>query len=338
MKTKKTLEFKVENLPEGECRIDKWLAQFEELGSRTYVIALLDQGLVSVQGQVVTKSSFKVTQGFEICVTIPEREPLDLVANSLPLDIVFEDSDLVVIDKPAGLVVHPSLGHNEDSLVHRLLGHCQLSSGSSQERPGVVHRLDKDTSGLIVLAKSDRAHRKLSEQFKMKSAFRIYEAICFGAWDKPYGVFKSYLNRHPVDRKKRASVRDINKKIITQLYADFERGKWAVTHYKVLQEHISGQISLVELKLETGRTHQIRVHLSEAGHPIVGDEVYGANSRVSRLKGADLRGYLSSVSRVLLHAKELGFTHPSTGEAVVFRRDWPKPILELRQDLFFSKN
>jgi 23S rRNA pseudouridine1911/1915/1917 synthase len=337
VKTKRILTYKVKDLQDSELRIDKWLSQFEELGSRTKVLELIDLGLIFCEGEKISKPSLKVTQGVAIEVHIPEEAILDLVANHLPLDIVFEDSDLIVIDKPAGLVVHPSLGHNEDSLVHRLLGHCQLSSGNSNERPGVVHRLDKDTSGLIVLAKSDVAHRHLAEQFKSKSAYRIYEAICHGKLSKPSGVIKSYLNRHPVDRKKRASVRDVNKQIIRNFYENFEKGKWAVTHYKVLKEHPSGELSCVELKLETGRTHQIRVHLSELGHPIVGDTLYGADKRVGRIKSRDLKSKLATTNRILLHARELGFIHPITKDPLIFRRDWPKELLKLRDELFFSK-
>jgi 23S rRNA pseudouridine1911/1915/1917 synthase len=335
---KKVLEYQVDEFRTEELRIDKWLSQFEELGSRTRVLELIASSCVHVNGKVVSKPSFKVKSGMLIQVELPEAKPLNLVPNHLPLDIVFEDRDLIVINKPAGLVVHPSAGHNEDSLVHRVLGHCELSSGVNNDRPGVVHRLDKDTSGLIVLAKSNTAHRHLSEQFKMKSAYRIYEAICFGNLEKKSGTIESYLSRHPVDRKRRASVRDINKQIIRKFHPEFARGKWAVTHFRELQQDNSKQLSLVELRLETGRTHQIRVHLSEMGHPIVGDELYGASKRINRIKGSELLETLKQVSRVLLHAKELGFLHPSTEEPMRFRRDWPSPILELRQKIFFSKS
>jgi len=334
VKTKKIFRYEPVGLSDQEFRLDKWLSQFDELGSRTYILSLIDQGLVRVDDRVVFKSSFKIANGMRVEVHLPELEPLNLAANYLPLDIVHEDSDLVVIDKPAGLVVHPSLGHHEDSLVHRLLGHCHLSSGNTEDRPGVVHRLDKDTSGLIVLAKSDFAHRHLSEQFKQKTAFRIYEAICFGKLLPPIGLVCSYLNRHPIDRKKRASVRDVTKKIIREYYPDFEKGKWAVTHFRALSEDKSGQLSLVELKLETGRTHQIRVHLSEMGHPIVGDDLYGADKRLPRLKGAELKLLFANSQRVFLHARELGFVHPRSQAEVIFRRDWPKAILELRDQLF----
>jgi 23S rRNA pseudouridine1911/1915/1917 synthase len=336
VKTKKILEYKVDDSLEEDLRIDKWLSQFEELGSRTHVLDLISNQMVQVDGATVVKPSFKVTRGMLILVELPEPKPIELAPNHLPLDIVYEDPDLVVINKPADLVVHPSLGHNEDSLVHRLLGHCQLSPGGSEERPGVVHRLDKDTSGLIVLAKSDFAHRHLAEQFRVKSASRIYEAICFGNFNRKSGVIESYLNRHPIDRKRRASVRDINKQIIRNYYADFEKGKWAVTHYQVLKADASEQLSLVQLRLETGRTHQIRVHLSELGHPIVGDNLYGADKRFTRLKGVALRSEFGGLNRVLLHARELGFYHPRSLEFMSFRRDWPSPILELRQHIFFS--
>ena len=337
MKIKKVLRFEVENVIRDDIRLDKWLAQYEELGSRTYVLGLIKQGLVFINGKKVTKSSFCVSSGITVEVHIPEPPKLELVGNDLPLDIVFEDQDLIVVDKPAGLVVHPSLGHFEDSLVHRLLGHCQLSSGSSEERPGVVHRLDKETSGLIVLAKNDFAHRHLSEQFKQKKAFRVYEAICLGLVKPKQGTIQSYLNRHPTDRKKRASVRDQNKKIIRDYFDNFEKGKWAVTHFQVLAYHELEPLTLLELKLETGRTHQIRVHLSELGYPIVGDELYGADKSLGRLKSVKLRSYLLNFNRVLLHAKQLGFVHPREGQSLTFRRDWPNPIKELRESLFFDK-
>jgi len=338
VKIKKLCKYKVDDFFKGELRIDKWLSQFEELGSRTRILELIENSHVKANGRLVSKPSFKVTNGMIIHVELPEESPLDLVPNHLPLDIVFEDQEIIVINKPAGLVVHPSVGHSEDSLVHRLLGHCKLSSGGSEDRPGVVHRLDKDTSGLIVLAKSDTAHRHLSEQFRVKAAYRVYEAICFGNLTKNSGTIESYLSRHPVDRKRWASVRDTSKQIIRKFYPDFERGKWAVTHFKKLEQDNSKQLSLVELKLETGRTHQIRVHLSEMGYPIVGDNLYGADKRLNRIKGVELLRTLNQVSRVLLHAKELGFLHPKTKEFMSFRRDWPSPILELRQRIFFSKN
>jgi 23S rRNA pseudouridine1911/1915/1917 synthase len=363
-------------------RLDKWLAQFQELGSRTTALHLIENSFVKVNNETVVKSSFKVKEGMTVEVSLPEKAPLTLLPNQNPLDIVYEDESLIVINKPAGLVVHPSLGHLDDSLVHRLLGYCQLSSNplenlsknssenllpsspspASEEttpdsdlnptdfRPGVVHRLDKDTSGLIVLAKTDHAHRFLAEQFKVKTAFRVYEAICYGQLRPHKGSIQSYLQRHPSHRKKRSSVRDLNQSIIRDFRPHFHKGKWAVTHFEVKNLDVTQSVSLVELKLETGRTHQIRVHLSELGYPIVGDSLYGDDQKRMRKLTSSLKTDLQkalgnkdyqdsddskeSSSRVLLHAKELGFIHPTTLKLEVFRRDWPEPVLHLREQLF----
>lgn len=334
MKNLKTYIYKV-LAPEDEgLRVDKWLTQFEELGSRSAIIRLIEQGHLLVDGKAVTKTSFPVEVGQELEVTVPAPERSLLTPNHSPLDIVYEDQDLIVINKPSGLVVHPSAGHLEDSVVQRLLSYCDLSPGSELERPGVVHRLDRDTSGLVVLAKNEKTHRELAAQFKAKSTHRIYEAIAYGAVVKESGTIKSYLNRHPVDRKRRASVRDINKKIFTEYMENFQKGKWAVTHYKLLGLDRSGQLSWLELKLETGRTHQIRVHLSEMGHPLVGDTLYGADKRWPRLKGKELRTQLEPLNRVLLHARELGFTHPSSKEPLHFAKPWPERELIVRETLF----
>lgn len=321
----KTYLYKVECQEQESIRIDKWLAQFAEIGSRSFAIKLIDQGLVSLvpEGVAILKSSLIVKNGMQFQVQVPEEAKSELIPNHLALDIVYEDDQLIVINKPAGLVVHPSSGHREDSIVHRLLGYCSLAPVDVLERPGVVHRLDVETSGLIVLAKNINALRHLSDQFKNKTTHRIYEAIVFGRPIEELSPICSYLNRHPVDRKKRASVRDINKKIIRKYHEDFKAGKWAVTHFKILKSDTTNKISWLELKLETGRTHQIRVHLSELGYTLLGDLQYGADKKVNGLNSKSLKQKITPINRVMLHAKELGFIHPTTGKALLFFKEWP---------------
>lgn len=326
MNNLKTYLYKFEETETNTIRIDKWLAQFAEIGSRSYAIKLIDQGLVNLMPEdlPVLKSSFLIKPGMQFRVQVPSLSPSELIPNHLPLDIIYEDDHLIVVNKPSGLVVHPSAGHREDSLVHRLLGYCSLAPVDVLERPGVVHRLDYETSGLIVLAKNLNALRGLSEQFKAKTTMRKYEAIVFGNPSPVLNPICSYLNRHPIDRKKRSSVRDINKKIIRTYHDDFNAGKWAVTHFKTLKTDKNNKVSFLELKLETGRTHQIRVHLSELGHVLVGDDQYGADKKINALNSKNLKLKLQSIKRVMLHAKELGFCHPVTHETISFVQEWPE--------------
>jgi 23S rRNA pseudouridine1911/1915/1917 synthase len=243
-----------------------------------------------------------------ITIQIAEKISHILAPYPLPLDIIYEDSDLLVVNKPAGLVGHPAVGHEQDTLVNALIYHTKNLSMKNEERPGIVHRIDKETSGLLVVAKNDVTHENLSLQFKNKTTHRVYYAIIEGRPQKASGHIESYLVRHPKDRKKYCSHRIINKDPQVS-----PTGKWASTHYTVLQS--SQSKSLLEIKLETGRTHQIRVHMQELGHPLVGDTLYGFSSK----KMKEL-----NIHRFFLHAAQLGFIHPHTKESMIFKVDWPE--------------
>jgi 23S rRNA pseudouridine1911/1915/1917 synthase len=278
-------------------RLDKWLSGLDFIPSRSRAAELIERGLVRLNDRPL-KASFKVTAGARIQIDLPPPETTDLMPLDRPLDILYEDDDLVVVNKPSGLVVHPAAGHAQDTLVNILLHHVgRLSMGFSEHRPGIVHRLDRDTSGILVAAKNDLAHHGLAAQFRAKTAHRIYWAIVHGAPSPASGTYKTYLARHPRDRKR---------------FASAAAGKLAVTHYKVLQIAPPQQrLSWIQCRLETGRTHQIRVHLSEAGHPIFGDPIYGRRKEALRLA---------------LHACELGFTHPRRGDNLFFKVGWPEEL------------
>lgn len=311
MKTNLKLSLTVTS-EDSNLRLDKYLSGLEEISSRNYAKNLIEKNLVQVNGKIV-KASFVLNEGHLVEVSLPELTSTELVPYNFKLDILFEDSDLLVVNKPSGLVVHPAAGHQQDTLVNALLFHTQELSMKNELRPGIVHRLDKETSGLLVVAKNDRAHEKLSQQFKNKTTHRIYYALLDGQLPKITGVCKSFLARHPNDRKKYASIKE-NNKIVTDESADFSNGKWAVTHFTKKAQH--SKMSYVKVKLETGRTHQIRVHMSELGHPLVGDTLYG----YSQKKKKDL-----DINRFFLHAAELGFLHPNTSENMFFSVGWPEP-------------
>lgn len=303
----------------AEQRIDKVLATVPEIATRSQATRLLQAGRVRINGKVL-KPSYETRAGDQIDIDIPIVVTSELVPYEFPLVIPYEDEDLLVVDKPAGLVVHPACGHLQDTLVNALLHHTKdLSLGFNEQRPGLVHRIDKDTSGLLVIAKNDEAQRLLALQFQRKTTHRIYRALAFGKFKSETGAIKSNLKRHPEDRKRVASAAD---------------GKPAVTHYTVRSYHPSG-ISLVELKLETGRTHQIRVHLSELGHPIVGDNIYGAAKRLKNLRSMQLRKIIEEMPRFALHAMELGFVHPRTGKTMRFRAPWPDDLMVLIEHFGF---
>ena len=311
----KPIQFITSELHSGH-RIDRVLSEIAEVGSRSKALRILRMGKVRYKGRAL-KPSFLVEAGMQIDLEIPIVETT-LVPLDLDLDIVFEDSSLIIVNKPAGLVVHPACGHEQDTLVNALINYTDdLSLGFDENRPGLVHRIDKDTSGLLVIAKTEKAQRNLSSQFQLKKTLRTYFAIVFGRPKVPQGKIESYLRRHPENRKKIASIRSGE---------DTTQGKLAITHYEVVSSHPCG-LSLVRLKLETGRTHQIRVHLSELGHPIVGDEVYGGRSgRVTSLKSVELRKIIQGMNRFALHAAELGFEHPETDEFLAFFADWPNDL------------
>jgi len=277
-------------------RLDRFLAEAHPDLSRSQIKKLIEDGRVTLEGAAV-KASHRLRGGELLLIDLPEPAPTELLPQSIPLKILFEDSDLVVIDKPAGLVVHPAAGHADGTLVNALLHHCEDLSGIGGElRPGIVHRLDKGTSGVLVVTKNDATHRSLSDQFRIHSITRRYIALVFGLPDGQRGRIESELGRHPGDRKRMASVT--------------RGGRRAVTHWRVLRRYEQDGLSLLELSLETGRTHQIRVHLSENRLPIAGDPVYTNPARPRQLRDETLRGFITGLHRQALHARLLGFTHP----------------------------
>jgi 23S rRNA pseudouridine1911/1915/1917 synthase len=310
-------------------RLDKALAQRVEIQTRSRASHLIEDGLVTVNGRKV-KASLVLNDGDRIEIHLPEPESTDLIPYEFPLDVLFEDEHLIVINKPSGLVVHPAAGHAQDTLVNALIHHVKdLSMKFGEQRPGIVHRLDKETSGILVVAKNDKAHENLTQQFKHRSIQRIYYAVCIGVPKPPKGQSQSYLARHPVDRKRYASILGLDKKVQTIKEPEPAIGKWAVTHYEVLKSH-SG-LSYCKLKLETGRTHQIRVHLAEKGTPIAGDSLYGADNKIKTISAKKVQVDLKNLNRFLLHAAELGFVHPITAKNLFFTQDWPadvKPLLQ----------
>jgi 23S rRNA pseudouridine1911/1915/1917 synthase len=301
---------------EGGERLDKALALASGL-SRERVKALLGEGRVTLGGAAVSQASFKPEPGTAFTITVPETVSDAAQAQDIPLTIVFEDAHLIVIDKPAGLVVHPAAGNLDGTLVNALLHHCrgQLSGIGGVARPGIVHRIDKDTSGLLVVAKSDLAHEGLARQFADHSIERAYLAVVAGRPMPPAGTVRGQIGRSDKDRKKMAVLHELNK-----------RGKHAVTHYRT--QEVLERAALVECRLETGRTHQVRVHMASIGHALLGDPTYGRTP-------APLRPVLQQLgfTRQALHAAILGFVHPATGEALQFKAVLPADMERLLVDL-----
>ena len=293
-------------------RLDKALAEATEL-SRERIKGLIAEGAVTV-GKTVARSASAKVQGEErFAIVLPPPEPLAAEPQDIPLDVVFEDAHLVVVNKPAGMVVHPAAGNPDGTLVNALLHHCagQLSGINGVARPGIVHRIDKDTSGLLVVAKSDAAHEGLARQFADHSITRRYLAVCAGHPNPPAGTIAGRLGRSDRDRKKMAVLPD-----------DTSRGKHAVTHYETLRALTHA--SLIECRLETGRTHQVRVHCASIGHALLGDPVYGRTPRVLRPLLEEL-----GFARQALHAARLGFRHPISGESLDFCAEPPSDMREL---------
>ena len=283
-------------IEKGGERIDKYLSEQLEDMTRSHIQKLIKENMVRVNGMAV-KSNFKLSASDQIEVEIPELKEPDILPENIPLDILYEDQDILVVNKPKGMVVHPAPGHYTGTLVNAIMYHCKdnLSGINGVLRPGIVHRIDMDTTGSLLICKNDRAHQALAKQLKEHSITRKYHAIVHGRLKEDEGTIDKPIGRHPIDRKK-MSVHCTN-------------GREAITHYRVLKRF--QQFTYIECQLETGRTHQIRVHMSSIGHPILGDQIYGPAKCPYKLQGQTL------------HAKVLGITHPITGEYMEF--DAPLP-------------
>ena len=287
-------------------RIDRYISDHIEDISRSAVTKLIEDGKVTV-GEKPVKKNYKTAEGDRICVMLDEPKPVDILPEDIPLDIVYEDGHILVVNKPKGMVVHPAPGHESGTLVNALMYHCgdDLSGINGELRPGIVHRIDKNTSGLLAVAQSDIAHAGLSEQIKEHSFTREYLAICYGNIKEDERTVDAPIGRHKVDRKKMC---------VTQL-----NSRSAVTHIKVLERYTG--FTYILCRLETGRTHQIRVHMAYIGHPIAGDDVYGPSKVITELHGQ------------CLHAYKLGFVHPVTGEYLEFTADPPESFVRFRDKL-----
>jgi len=296
-------------------RLDIFLAARESSLSRSQIKRMIEDGSVLVNGNTV-KAGYSLKRGDSVSLTPKEPAVLETQPQDLPLEILFEDSSIVVVDKPAGMVVHPAAGNYDGTLVNAILYHCRDLSGiGGVIRPGIVHRLDKDTSGLIVVAKTDEAHRELSEQFKQHLVTKVYYAFAFGNFKEDEGLIEAAVGRHPVDRKKMS------------VYS--RRGKEALTRWKVLERY--GFLSFLEIRIETGRTHQIRVHLNSIGHPILGDNTYGNSAkRLQAIQDTKVRSMLKSLKMHALLAGRLAFVHPRTHEKVEFEAPLPEDMEDLR--------
>ena len=331
-------------------RLDKYLTRFYPEASRTKIQRSIKKGHVKVNGVDVEKS-YTVEPGDEIVFRLVRKPPMEAEPEPIPLDVVYEDDDLLVVNKPAGMVVHPAPGHRSGTLVHALLHHVEGQAVAADDdpadaddtdvglsmvnalpdapdhpvvRPGIVHRLDKGTSGLLVVAKRDRAHQPLAEQFKAHTVERRYRALVWGHFDPPSGTIRGAIGRDPNHRQRMAVVPEAN-------------GKWAVTHYETVARH--AHTSEVTFRLETGRTHQIRVHTRHRHHPILGDPKYGGRSVRYGPQTEERRSFFDRVFETMphpaLHAYQLGFTHPTTGESLHFETDPPEAwqaVLEQLRD------
>ncbi|WP_057906955.1 RluA family pseudouridine synthase [Ligilactobacillus araffinosus] len=283
-------------------RIDKVLTTLEPEITRSQLKNLINDGHVTVNGQMV-KPKYKVQSGDKISLVKPEPQLLELMPENIPLDIVYEDDDVIVVNKPQGMVVHPAPGHPDHTLVNALLYHSPLSTINGTFRPGIVHRIDKDTSGLLMVAKNDLAHQSLAEQLRNKTNKREYLALVYGQIKEDAGTINAPLGRNPQDRKKQAVVKG---------------GRHAVTHFKVMRRY--DNFTLVKCILETGRTHQIRVHMKYIGHPLVGDPLYGPRKVIGK-------------DGQFLHAALLGFKHPRTGKELVFEAPLPENFQKMLDKL-----
>lgn len=334
------LVFEYQGLPE---RLDRVLAGLVDHLSRSRIQALIHEGHVLVDQKIVRDANHRVMQGAHLQMTVPEAASAEPVAQHMTLDIVYEDEDILVLNKPAGLVVHPGAGHEDGTLVNALLAHCgdSLSGIGGVKRPGIVHRLDKDTTGLMVVAKNDLAHQGLSEQFADHGRTGPLERVYLGfVWGKPpdSGTIEAPLGRHPHHREKMAVMKQADK------------GRFAITHFETLDTYYAEQtasrftkrtllsaeplVSLIRCQLETGRTHQIRVHMAFKGFPLLGDDTYGGafKTRASKLEQGAQQALLA-LDRQALHAAVLGFSHPRSGKTLYFETDLPEDLQQLKDTL-----
>jgi len=306
---------------EASERLDRFLSSQIKLFSRSYLKKLIESGLVKLNNKQ-TKPSHILSPGDTLECIIPEPEKTNITAENIPLDILFEDQDLLVLNKPANMVVHPGAGVKSGTLVNALIHHCMDLSGiGGRLRPGIVHRLDKNTSGLLVVAKNDYSHIKLQEQFQEKSAERVYKALVWGHPEKKSGIIETRLNRSKSDRKK---------------FTVSESGKPAVTLFEVEKKY--SFLSLINVQLKTGRTHQIRIHFSHIHHPVFGDPDYsGRNKQIKRLNNLSQRNFalnlLKKIERQALHAIRLKLNHPTTGKAMTFEAPLPADFESILFDL-----
>ncbi|MGX1743615.1 RluA family pseudouridine synthase [Bosea sp. NPDC055353] len=317
-------------------RLDKALTLLAGEISRARLQQVIKEGGVSLNGAVFSDGSRKVVEGDTIGLVMPAAKPADPIGQDIPLDVVYEDEHLIVIDKPAGLVVHPAGGHEDGTLVNALIAHCgeSLSGIGGVRRPGIVHRLDKDTSGLLVVAKNDRAHHKLAKQFadhgRTGPLQRAYLAIAWGVPRLREGTIDAPIERSTRNREKMTVVKE-------------GRGREAITHIELLERYppllkglneMEALASLIECRLETGRTHQIRVHMSHIGHPLLGDQLYGSGFATKAVRlPADAQAALATLGRQALHAAILGFEHPASGEEMLFESEPPEDFANLQAAL-----
>ena len=305
---KRELQYEVTAEEDG-LRLDQYIAGRCMDLSRSYIQKLIKESRVTINKNIQTKTKTAVQESDIVNVSLPDPKELEIKPQDIPLDILYEDNDVLVVNKPKGMVVHPAPGHYEDTLVNAVLYHCRdnLSGINGVLRPGIVHRIDKDTTGAVIVCKNDKAHQKIADQLRAHTITRSYRAIVYNNFSEDEGMINAPIGRHPTNRKKR---------MVTE-----KNSKEAITHYKVL-DHLNHKFNYIECRLETGRTHQIRVHMSHIGHPLLGDEVYGpANSKFKNLQGQTL------------HAATLGFIHPTTEEYMEFSAPLPDYFEKLLKTL-----
>ena len=305
-------------------RVDQFIVEELPSFSRTKIAKLVKEGALLINGKAIKDNAKKVMFGDQIELEVPEVVATDIKPQKIPLDIVYEDKDLLVINKPIGMVVHPGAGNPDGTLVNALLHHCKgnLSGINGELRPGIVHRIDKDTSGLLVVAKNDIAHNALAKQFEEHSIQRTYLAFVWGMMKPIHGRIETFIGRSKYNRQK--------------MSAEVASGKDAITNYKTLEifkGNTIPDISLIECKLETGRTHQIRVHLSHKKNPILGDQMYGSKMRKIRNIDPELQTIIENINFQALHAQSLGFIHPTSGKELFFTTELPQVLLNLKKML-----